>query len=288
MASPSTNHPQRIWQCGRHVLQLGRPLVMGILNVTPDSFSDGGLYVNRDRAIEHGMSLARAGADIIDIGGESTRPGAAEVPAAEEISRVCTVISALALDLDIPLSVDTRHAEVAKAALSAGATIINDVSGFRDPQMVDVAAGTDAGLVIMHMLGDPKTMQESPVYGDVTVEVRDYLAGQAELLSAAGVAPGRIAVDPGIGFGKTSHHNLQLLRRLPEVAALGYPVLVGVSRKRFIGELTGEALPLHRKTGSISAGLWATTHGGDILRVHDVKQTREALRVWEAIEAECR
>lgn len=278
----------RIWQCGRHALHLDRTVIMGILNVTPDSFSDGGHYVNRNRAIEHGMSLARAGADVVDVGGESTRPGAAEVPAAEEISRVCTVISALALDLDVPLSVDTRHAEVAKAALAAGATIINDVSGFRDPAMVQIAAATDAGVVIMHMLGEPGTMQDAPVYGDVVSEVREYLAGQAALLEDAGVARSRIALDPGIGFGKTSKHNLELLRRLGEIAALGYPVLVGVSRKRFIGELTGEAIPLHRKTGSISAGLWAAEHGADILRVHDVKQTREAVRVWEAIEGKCR
>lgn len=283
----STASNRSLWQCDRHALHLDRPVVMGILNVTPDSFSDGGQYVNRHRAIEHGLALARAGADIIDVGGESTRPGAAEVPAAEEISRVCTVLSALALDLDVPLSVDTRHAAVAREALSAGATIINDVSGFRDPEMVELAASTEAGVVIMHMLGEPGTMQDSPVYGDVVAEVRDYLAGQAALLEGAGVARSRIAVDPGIGFGKTSNHNLELLRRLPEIASLGYPVLIGVSRKRFIGELTGEALPLHRKTGSISAGLWSMSHGANILRVHDVKQTREAVRVWEAIEG-CR
>lgn len=260
---------------------------MGILNVTPDSFSDGGQYVNRHRAIEHGMALARAGADIIDVGGESTRPGAVDVPAAEEISRVCTVLSALSLDLDVPLSVDTRHAAVAREALSSGASIINDVSGFRDPDMVELAASTEAGVVIMHMLGEPGTMQDAPVYGDVVSEVREYLAGQAALLESAGVARSRIAIDPGIGFGKTSKHNLELLRRLPEISSLGYPVLVGVSRKRFIGELTGEALPLHRKTGSISAGLWSVSNGASILRVHDVKQTREAVRVWEAIEG-CR
>lgn len=283
----SGEQSHRIWQCGRHALHLDRTVIMGILNVTPDSFSDGGQYVNRDRAIEHGMSLARSGADIVDVGGESTRPGAAEVPAAEEISRVCTVIAALALDLDVPLSVDTRHAEVAKAAQKAGATIINDVSGFRDPAMVEVAAGSDAGVVIMHMLGEPGTMQDAPVYGDVVAEVCSYLAGQAALLESAGVARSRIAIDPGIGFGKTSRHNLELLRGMAQISSLGYPVLVGVSRKRFIGELTGEAIPLHRKTGSIAAGLWATHHGADIVRVHDVKQTREAIRVWEAIERTC-
>jgi dihydropteroate synthase len=275
---------RRIWRCGRHVLDLRRPLVMGILNVTPDSFSDGGLYADRGKAIEHGMAMARAGADIIDVGGESTRPGALDVAAAEEISRVCTVIGALALDLDIPLSVDTRHAGVAEAALAAGATIINDISGFRDREMVDLAAESDAGLVVMHMLGEPATMQDSPAYADVVAEVSEYLLGQATLLEQAGVAANRIALDPGIGFGKTSAHNLELQRRLPEIASLGYPVLIGASRKRFIGELTGQSTPTYRKFGSIAAALWAASHGADIVRVHDVKQTIEALHVWQAID----
>lgn len=274
----------RVWRCGRHVLDLRRPSVMGILNVTPDSFSDGGLYVNRKRAIEHGLALAHAGADIVDVGGESTRPGADEVAANEEISRVCTVLSALSAELDVPLSIDTRHPEVAEAAIASGACIVNDISGFSDPAMAKLAAETDVGLVVMHMFGEPGTMQDHPIYDDVVAEVRDYLAQRCASLEASGIARQRIVVDPGIGFGKTSEHNLELLRRLPEIAALGYPVLIGASRKRFIGELTGESVPSNRKTGSIAAAVWAIGHGADVVRVHDVKQTVEALRVWSAIE----
>lgn len=260
---------------------------MGILNVTPDSFSDGGMYVDRRRAVEHGLALAREGADIVDVGGESTRPGADQVAPQEEISRVSAVISALAADLDVPLSIDTRHAEVAASALSSGASIINDVSGFRDPAMVQLAASTAVGLVVMHMIGDRDAMPGRPVYGDVVADVRAYLAQQTAALEQAGVARNRIVVDPGIGFGKTSEHNLELLRRLPEIASLGYPVLIGVSRKRFIGELTGESVPAHRTTGSIAAALWALQHGADIVRVHDVKQTSDAVRVWDTIEGAC-
>jgi len=272
-----------VWRCGRYALRLDLPRVMGILNVTPDSFSDGGLYVSDDRAIEHGLALASAGAAIVDVGGESTRPGSAGVEPAEEVSRVRPVTAALARRLGIPLSVDTRHPAVASEALRAGASIINDVSGFRDPEMVAVAADSDAGVVIMHMLGEPSTMQEDPVYADVVAEVRDHLADRAAVLEAAGIARGRIAVDPGIGFGKTSAHNLELLRRLPEIAALGYPVVVGASRKRFIGEVTGEPVPANRTAGSIAAAVWAMEHGAGIVRVHDVKQTVEALRVWQAM-----
>lgn len=272
-----------VWHCGGHVLRLGRPLIMGILNVTPDSFSDGGLYADSRTAVEHGHALALAGAHIVDVGGESTRPGAPPVAPAQEIDRVCPVIEALAGSLDIPLSIDTRHASVAAAALAAGASIINDVSGFRDPEMIALAADSTAGLVVMHMLGEPATMQNEPAYADVVAEVSDYLAGQAAALEDAGVARGRIALDPGIGFGKTTDHNLRLLARLDALVELGYPVVVGASRKRFIGDLTGEAEPRRRVFGSVSAAVWAAEHGANVVRVHDVKETADAFALWQAV-----
>lgn len=259
---------------------------MGILNVTPDSFSDGGEFDDPLTGVARARRMFAEGAHIIDVGGESTRPGSAEVPPAEEISRVRPVLVSLADELPIPLSVDTRHAEVARSAVEAGAAIINDVSGFRDPEMVEVAAGTDAGLIVMHMLGEPRTMQEDPRYGDVVDEVRDFLARQTRELVGAGVAPERICVDPGIGFGKTLQHNLEILRRLPEIAGLGFPVLVGVSRKRFIGDITGATDPRDRLGGSIGAATWAVTHGADIVRVHDVADTVRALAVNAAIRGE--
>lgn len=273
----------RSWRSVNRMLHLDGPLIMGIVNVTPDSFSDGGLYANRDAAIAHGIALASAGADIIDVGGESTRPGAPPVAPAEEIARVCPVIEALARELDIPLSVDTRHASVAAAALDAGASIINDVSGFRDPEMVALAAASDAGLVVMHMLGEPSTMQVEPAYKDVVAEVCAYLAAQAAALEQAGVARERIALDPGIGFGKTTGHNVQLLARLDALVELGYPVLLGASRKRFIGEITGETEPARRVCGSVSVALWAAAHGAHVVRVHDVKETADAFALWGAM-----
>lgn len=279
---------ERTWRCGRFELSLGRPLVMGILNVTPDSFSDGGLHDGPLAALQHGRAMIADGADIIDIGGESTRPGSDEVMPAAEISRVRPVLTALVRDFDKPVSVDTRHAECARACMDAGASIINDVSGFRDTAMVDLAAGCDAGVVVMHMQGEPKTMQAAPVYADVVTEVRDYLAAQAAMLEDAGVARGRIAIDPGLGFGKTTADNLELLRRLPEIVALGYPVVIGASRKRFIGELTGEQVPSRRVQGSVTAAGWSVLHGADIVRVHDVRETVQALGTWSAIEGGAR
>lgn len=273
----------RVWRCGSYELALDRPLVMGILNVTPDSFSDGGRWLDPLAAVEKGRALALAGADIIDVGGESTRPGSEEVPVAEELDRVAPVVSALVNGLDIPVSIDTRHAEVAEACLDQGASIINDVSGFRDPVMVALAAACDAGLVAMHMLGEPKTMQVEPAYDDVVAEVRGYLGGQAAMLEAAGVGRQRIALDPGIGFGKTLEHNLALLRGLPQIASLGYPVLVGASRKRFIGDITGEVRPDRRLAGSVAVAVWAALHGAHIVRVHDVVDTVQALRTVQAI-----
>lgn len=274
----------RVWRCGSYELPLGSPLVMGIVNVTPDSFSDGGQWLDPLAAVEHGRVLASAGARIIDVGGESTRPGSEEVTVAEELARVVPVVSALVHGLDIPVSVDTRHAEVAAACLRDGASILNDVSGFRDPAMVSVAAASDAGVVVMHMLGEPKTMQTEPEYDDVVADVRGYLARQAAMLEGAGVSRERIAIDPGIGFGKSLEDNLALLRALPELASLGYPVLVGASRKRFIGEITGEARPDHRLAGSVAAAAWSALHGADVVRVHDVADTVQALSVVCAIE----
>jgi dihydropteroate synthase len=274
----------RVWRCGSHVLALERPLVMGIVNVTPDSFSDGGRWLDPLAAVQHGQALAAAGADIIDVGGESTRPGSDEVTAAEELARVVPVVAALVHGLDVPVSIDTRHAEVAEACVREGASVLNDVSGFRDPAMAALAARCDAGVVAMHMLGEPKTMQAEPEYEDVVAEVRGYLAAQASTLEAAGVARERIAIDPGIGFGKTTAHNLALLRGLPGLASLGYPVLVGASRKRFIGEITGEERPDRRLAGSVAVAMWSALHGADIVRVHDVAETVQALRVVRAVE----
>lgn len=275
--------PARLWRCGRFELALVRPLVMGVLNVTPDSFSDGGAYDDLGAAFAHASLMAEAGADIIDLGGESTRPGSATVSPAEELERVGVVVEELVRTPGLPVSIDTRHAEVARACVDAGAAIINDVSGFRDAEMVAVAAACDAGLVVMHMLGEPGTMQDGPRYDDVVAEVCAYLAEQARALEAAGVARERIAIDPGIGFGKTTAHNLELLRRLPELVSLGYPVLVGASRKRFIGEIAGEAVPARRVAGSVAAALAATAAGADIVRVHDVAETVQALAVADAI-----
>ncbi len=272
-----------VWRCGRHALALERTLVMGIVNVTPDSFSDGGDYATAEAAVEHGLRLVEEGADILDVGGESTRPGSQEVPSEVEAARVLPVVERLARETGVPISVDTRHAEVARAALGAGASIVNDVSGFRDPAMVEVAAGSDAGLVVMHMLGEPRTMQADPRYGDVVAEVKAFLAQRAEALKAAGVGADRICVDPGIGFGKTLEHNLALLRALPQLGELGYPVLVGASRKRMIGDITGEAEPKRRLGGSVGVAVWAAVHGAAVVRVHDVRETRQALAVWEAL-----
>lgn len=275
-----------VWQCGDHRLSLDDALVMGILNVTPDSFSDGGEHDDPAMAIAHARRMASEGAAIVDVGGESTRPGSAEVTSAEEMARTVPVVATLTRELHVPVSIDTRHADVARAAVDAGASIINDVSGFRDPAMVGVAAACDAGLVVMHMLGEPRTMQAEPHYDDVVAEVVRYLLGQAETLQAAGIAHDRICLDPGIGFGKTLDHNLALLRELPQLVAAGYPVLVGASRKSMIGALLGQPDPATRLEGSLAIALWAAARGADIVRVHDVAQTVRALTVWRAIKGD--
>ncbi len=276
-----------LWRCGPFALDLSRAAVMGILNVTPDSFSDGGAHCDVDDAVAAGVRMAADGAAIIDVGGESTRPGSDAVALDVEFARVVPVVAALA-GRGLCVSVDTRHAAVAEGALAAGAAIVNDVSGFRDPDMVRLAARTDAGLVVMHMLGEPKTMQTEPVYDDVVAEVSAYLAGQAAALRAAGVEAERIVLDPGIGFGKTTAHNLELLRSLDVLTALGYPVLVGASRKRFIGEITGVTEPRDRMAGSVAVALDAVLRGARVVRVHDVAETVQALALQEAIEGEGR
>lgn len=273
------------WHCGRFELVLDRLLVMGILNVTPDSFSDGGAHDDTVAAIEWGERLVSEGAAILDVGGESTRPGSSALSVTDELARVLPVVAHFAGSRKIPVSIDTRHAEVAHQCVRAGASIINDVSGFRDAEMVEAAAGCDAGVVIMHMLGEPGTMQVAPHYDDVVSEVGVYLAEQAVLLESAGVARARIAIDPGIGFGKALAHNLALLRALPELAALAYPVLVGASRKRFIGELTHADVPAERLAGSLAVACWAAQHDASILRVHDVAATVAALAVTSALGA---
>lgn len=276
--------PATVWKCGRFEFALDSPLVMGILNVTPDSFSDGGSHEDPAAAVAWGERLHAEGARILDVGGESTRPGAVELAEAEELARVRPVISRLQAE-DVAISIDTRHAAVAAACIEAGAVIINDVTGFRDPAMVELAASCDAGLVIMHMLGTPETMQQAPRYDDVVGEVGGFLLAQATVLEAAGVERSRIAIDPGIGFGKTLEHNLALLAGLPRLVELGYPVCVGASRKRFIGELSGEPDAKARVGGSIAAALAAAAAGALVLRVHDVAPTVQALAVAAAIDS---
>jgi dihydropteroate synthase len=256
--------------------------LMGIVNVTPDSFSDGGLFLDAGRAVEHGLALAADGAEIVDVGGESTRPGAAEVSAADEIARTEPVVAGLA-DAGIPVSIDTSKAAVAAAALDAGARMVNDVTALTaDPELAALCAERGCELVLMHMQGTPRTMQESPTYGDVVTDVRAYLAGRVAAAVGAGVAEERIWVDPGIGFGKTLEHNLELLRRLGELRELGRPILVGTSRKSFIGRLTGREVG-DRLGGTIASNVLALRAGAEMLRVHDVREMREAALVAETI-----
>jgi len=257
---------------------------MGIVNVTPDSFSDGGEAYALDSALARAAALLDDGADIVDVGGESTRPGAAPVTAKEEVRRVLPVIRQLA-GQGVLVSVDTRKAVVMEAALEAGARIVNDVTGLAgDRRSLDVVAGSDAALVLMHMRGDPSSMQVDPHYDDPAAEVADWLRGRIRACRDAGIDAARIAVDPGIGFGKTVDHNLDLLARLGVIADLGHPVVVGVSRKSFISRIDRNEPATNRLGGSLAAGLAAVAQGGDILRVHDVAATRQALAVWQAIQ----
>lgn len=261
-------------------------VIMGVVNVTPDSFSDGGRFLDSRAAVEQGLRLAAEGARVLDIGGETTRPGSEPTPATVELDRVLPVIRELKARCDAVVSIDTNKAEVAEAACQAGAEIINDITALRgDPAMAGVAARARAGLVLMHMLGTPRTMQQDPRYADVVVEVRDFLAERAEAALAAGVEREAIVLDPGIGFGKTLTHNLELIRNLPVLARLGYPVLLGASRKAFIGHLTGRATPADRVWGSLGVHVLGAALGARLVRVHDVAPLRDALLVAEAVLA---
>lgn len=273
--TPSTPKPRATWP--------DRPLLMGIVNVTPDSFSDGGRYLRWEKAVAHGLDLARQGADILDVGGESTRPGAKPVPAEEELRRVMPVLRALLGETGIPVSVDTRKPEVAQAVLEAGAHWINDVGGLRDAKMGEVVARHDAGIIVMHMKGEPETMQRDPVYEDVVGEVRSELARATERALRAGINGVKIWIDPGIGFGKTTEHNLELLAGIDRLAELGYPVVVGASRKRFIGQLVEDA-GADRLAGSLAAAGVAMRVPRAVLRVHDVAATRQYLLTRRSVE----
>lgn len=278
-----------IWHCGSYTFDTRMPVVMGILNVTPDSFSDGGRYADEDEAVRVGLQMVEDGAYIVDVGGESTRPGSDEVAVEEELDRVLEVVRRLAAK-NVCVSIDTRHATVARACVDAGAAIINDVSGFRDPAMVAVAADCDAGLVVMHMKGEPKTMQEDPRYDDVVREVCDYLRAQADMLEAAGVDHGRICVDPGPGFGKTPQQTMELMRNVHEIRHLGYPVMAAVSRKRFIGWAYGIEDAADRDEASAQEALYACELGASIVRAHNVPaaiKALESLRPYALIALGC-
>jgi len=258
------------------------PLLMGVVNVTPDSFSDGGLYLDADAAVEHGELLAGEGADILDVGGESTRPGAAPVSEEEELRRVVPVVERLA-GVGPRVSIDTTKVVVARAALEAGADIVNDVSAFRfDPELAGLVAEAGVDCCLMHMLGEPRTMQENPRYGDVVAEVKAFLEERLAFAAGEGVPEERVWLDPGIGFGKTAEHNLELLRRLDEIVAIGRPVVVGTSRKSFLGKLTGGRPEGERLPGTIATNVVALERGASVFRVHDVAQVRDALLVAAA------
>jgi dihydropteroate synthase len=261
------------------------PAVMGVVNVTPDSFSDGGAFLDAGTAVAQGLQLAAEGADVLDVGGESTRPGSDPVPLEVELERVLPVIEGLAARTDVPISIDTVKAEVAARALRAGASFVNDVTALRhDPDMAGVVADAAVPVCLMHMLGEPKTMQEDPRYGDVVAEVAEFLAERTEFAAASGIARDQICIDPGIGFGKTLEHNLALLRHLDRLAAIGPPVLVGASRKSFLGRLTGEPQE-RREFAGVAVHLDAMRRGAWMVRVHEVKPTRDAFAVAAAIEA---
>ena len=259
-----------------------RTLIMGVVNVTPDSFSDGGRFLGADRAILHGRRLHTDGADLVDVGGESTRPGAEAVSATEELKRVVPVVAGL-VAAGVPVSVDTSKPEVAAAALAEGALVVNDISAFGHPDMAPLIAQARCGAVLMHMQGTPRVMQNDPTYADVAVEVRDFLVERAASAERAGVERSRICVDPGIGFGKNQHHNLQLLARLDLLVATGYPVLVGTSRKSFLGKILDEPDPAERDVATAATVAIAATRGAAVVRVHNVAMTRQAVLVADAI-----
>ncbi|MDO9390934.1 MAG: dihydropteroate synthase [bacterium] len=275
-----------IWQCGKYKLDVShKPLVMGILNVTPDSFSDGGRYLDPKTAVEQGLRMAEEGADIIDIGGESTRPGAQKISLDEELQRVLPVIEQLAAKLKLPVSIDTYKSRVAKAALEAGASIVNDISGLNfDPEMARTVSAAKAGLVLMHIKGTPENMQSGPKYDDLLAEVGSYLKSSIKTAAEAGIMLEAIALDPGIGFGKTVEHNLSLIKNLEYFKGFNCPLVVGVSRKSFIGKLNHDIPADQRQPGSLAAALLAVQNGASVIRCHDVKETVQALIVYQAVK----
>ncbi len=282
MSDPSNS--QKLWDLGKRVLTFqSRPLVMGILNVTPDSFSDGGKHFDPSIAIEAALQMQADGADIIDIGGESTRPYSDPVTADEELRRVVPVIAGLAGKLDVPISIDTSKADVAAAAIEAGAEIINDVTGLEgDPDMPGTAVRCQVGVCVMHMRGTPQTMQNDPRYDNVVEEIYDYLRRRFDHCIAAGIEPRRICLDPGIGFGKTHEHNLELLRHTRRFCELDAPILIGHSRKGFIGKVLGDK-QADRTAGTLGVSLAVAAAGADVIRVHDVKPTVDALKLFRAV-----
>ena len=274
----------RILLCGRHRLPLDRPLVMGVINITPDSFFEGSRVLDPKVAFAAAQRMIAEGADLIDVGAESTRPGAQPTSEAEELERLVPLVEKLAAS-NVPVSADTRKPAVMRAAIAAGAGMINDVSALRAPGALEVLAGASepVAVCLMHMQGEPATMQRSPAYGDVVADVKGFLAERARACESAGIARERIVLDPGFGFGKTVEHNLALLRALPEIAALGFPVLAGLSRKATIGAITGREVG-DRLAGSLAAALAAVARGAAIVRVHDVRETVDALKIWNAVQ----
>lgn len=278
----STVTNQRIWEFeGFHYASGRPPLLMGIVNVTPDSFSDGGRFLIEDAAVEQALRLAEEGADILDIGGESTRPASEPVDEAEELRRVLPVITRLAARLAIPISIDTNKAEVARQVLLAGARIVNDVAGLRDARMVDVCRQSRCGIVCMHMQGTPQTMQVDPQYKNVVAEIREFFAERLQTLTGAGIDPQRIALDPGVGFGKTAHHNMQILSSIRDFQELGRPVLIGHSRKRFLQKVIGRTVD-ERLFGTIGVSVALAHQNVDLIRVHDVAANRDAITAFLA------
>ncbi len=278
---PSLLTPHAVLKLGRFSLALERPLIMGVLNVTPDSFSDSGRFLGTQQAVEHARILIEEGADILDIGGESSRPGAESVGLDEELRRVMPVLEKLG-GLPVPVSVDTCKPEVMRRAIAAGAAMVNDINALREPGALEAVAESQAAVCLMHMQGKPRTMQQDPHYADVVSEVTEYLARRVEAAQQAGIARERIVIDPGFGFGKKTRHNLELLRGLPRIAGLGQPVLVGLSRKSLLGKITGKPV-VDRISASVAAALLAAERGAALVRVHDVAATRDALAVWRAV-----
>ena len=287
--TPGGTDGVRGWEFGAYAFELGSfPLIMGIVNVTPDSFSDGGQFFKPESAIHHAMQLVEGGADILDIGAESTRPGAVSVSVDEELRRVMPVVREVAKRADVPISIDTTKAEIARQALDAGASIVNDISGLRfDPQMPGVSRDSRAGVICMHMQGTPQTMQENPQYDDVVGEICNFLSQRVSVLEQMGIPRQRIVLDPGIGFGKTAEHNLMILSNIRRFRALGRPILIGHSRKRFLAKVHQGAVD-ERSSGTLGVAVALAMQSTDIIRVHDVGATRDALLAWHAVASRIR